>query len=527
MGVQTVSHDLLIILGSCLTAALLAGYLIKIRPSIRNRRVRKVEHTFESNLATSRRCPTTSSRSAIVSSIRQVDDVVRRGKQRISSLAPVVPPADNGVSDTSELRSAMIDCLQEDYKGWALGGSEEFLYAILQISGHSTPELLVQVLESIKNRVAEHPGEILTIGTHILRVVAKPSVENTDQLIEYCQGFFEPHEMLVIDGAELSGFVTDGGSDALGVDFSGVPVITAFRSFLREYSLLDKGRTTPTRALKNVSLDVSGTGIGGLIGTFLIPIPIVGTVVGAVLLRSLTDHFKRGPYRKALKAYESGAASAKPLEAQSMRKMYRGYRDKALELTTVFRSELEDFCLPSESPAMKAIAADIRRAAKDDCQLARSEVRSCAEATLGSHDDTWYDHLLGLAISPRLRTILDNRVQRELGVIDARYLPLIEAGDSIVYCLERASRTPLAEGGALVDAIEQGTVRINTLLHQCMEDFVLWSGKAKILHQQSLQRLIETIKEESTRHSREMDEWINRLRSLKEAVDLEAGRLGA
>jgi hypothetical protein len=182
-------------------------------------------------------------------------------------------------------------------------------------------------------------------------------------------------------------------------------------------SLRDRGRTAPGRAHANSSPNVTRTGKGAVRGGLFRSIPIVGPLVGAFLGRRSTDHaetsnqlkatdqpksvdhLRRESYRTARRAYESAVSSAKSAEDESMRKTYRRYREVALEQAAVFRSQIEDFLLPTESSAIKDMAASIRRAAQDDYQSECQAVRMAAEAAAKDRPDAWLYTMLGLGTS--------------------------------------------------------------------------------------------------------------------------------
>jgi hypothetical protein len=102
----------------------------------------------------------------------------------------------------------------------------------------------------------------------------------------------------------------DSHSSAVGVHF---PWVALALSGWREAGLLKRGMTDPAIALKNLSLDLAGTGIGGfagakagaLLGAPLGPLgalvgAVFGGVGGAIAGRRITGEFKMAPLKAAI-----------------------------------------------------------------------------------------------------------------------------------------------------------------------------------------------------------------------------------
>jgi hypothetical protein len=143
--------------------------------------------------------------------------------------------------------------------------------------------------------------------------------------------------------------------DALDTISHGVslhfPFIVAARSVFREYRLLEQEHTTMEASLKNVGLDVAGTGGGGFVGAkigFLAGsvVPgfgnvigaVIGGVVGAIAGRAASEAVKMQPFNAALEKYDSlrTAADARltacRLKLQDDLRQFVVERDQALRL---------------------------------------------------------------------------------------------------------------------------------------------------------------------------------------------------
>lgn len=528
---------LLVFVFCSLLVAFLVFYLLAVRRSIRNRRLREVEGLFDSGIARSRRTPLGPGFGAALTLLEQGEEIVRRGRESISALAPVVPPPVSGGADAGELRSRMVECLEQDYQGWKVGGAEEFLHGLVGGGGEGIPELLGEMVASLKDRMAEGAGEFLEIAKHVFPgTVADPKEnagavgEGAEGLLEQGDGLLEPQDASgASDAAQVSGSNQGGGIDAGGIDRTGteipkteVPIATVGVSAVSEGKFVERRRTTPGQAFGDASLGVAGTGGGAVSGSRFRSIPIVGPLVGAFLGRRATD-LKRRSDRKVRRAYEEAAASAKSAEDESMRKTYERYRQMALEEAAVFESGIGDFPLPSESVAIKEVATSIRRAAQEDYQSECRAVRDARETAATDGADPWYYPVIGLGIASELQRLLTDKMETEIADLDAEYRPLTRMDDLSIPYMKRVSRATAREGGTLERAVERAAIRIDIFLRKELEDFVLWSSEAKVAREQSLKKLIEVVGRESDRHAKEMDGWVSRLHSLKEEVDREAG----
>jgi hypothetical protein len=368
----------------------------------------------------------------------------------------VVPPPLDGAANASELQARMVECLEQDYKGWKIGGAEELLVGLVDAGGHRLPELLQQTVASARNPMGERPGELAAIAKHVFGKVTDQR-EDVGAVVDSRQAVLEPHD---VDRASPDGIGT-------------------------------------------------GTGRGGRLRS----VPILGSFI------------QRGSQRKARRAYEAATVKAKAAEDDSMRETYERYREVALEQAAIFKKQVIDIALPSESSAIQEVAAGIAKAAREDYESECREVRDAAETAAGT--DKWYYRAIGLGMWSEAKRLLADKVEQEISAIDGRYSPLIPAGDPSVPYMERVSRATALESGSLARAVERAASRIEVLLRQDLEEFVLWTSGAKLAHEQSLKKLIEVVGCESDRHAKEMDAWADRLHTLREEMEREAGMAGA
>ena len=144
--------------------------------------------------------------------------------------------------------------------------------------------------------------------------------------------------------------------DPSGFDVSSsahVPIITIGISAFREIGLLCDEKTDGLTALKNLSLDVAGTGAGGLlggkagaaIGTLICPGigtligGLLGSVGGAMGGRSITNNIKQKPLRDAIDAYQRKIDQMKRETGARSKEMYDDISSYAEERRNEFQDK--------------------------------------------------------------------------------------------------------------------------------------------------------------------------------------------
>ena len=162
------------------------------------------------------------------------------------------------------------------------------------------------------------PGDMAGIPDNAIHLDAAGSLEQFNKMVELGE-----ENIVIVDNALSHAEMlehAEGVSDALleNVDVGGIPLITLALSSYREIKLLRNHDTDTSNALKNVGLDVAGTGGGGAAGAMAgaalgsAIVPVIGTAVGAIaggILgaiggRKASNAVKEKPFRDALQAYE-------------------------------------------------------------------------------------------------------------------------------------------------------------------------------------------------------------------------------
>ncbi len=170
------------------------------------------------------------------------------------------------------------------------------------------------------------PGDMAGIPEQAIHLDSAGSIDQLARSIADGEGniVIVDHELEQAAMFEHAEEVTDAllGNVELA-DLAGIPLITLALSGVREVGLLSEDKTSAGNAMKNLTLDVVGTGsgvaggalIGAEIGSLLgeegeIVGGLLGAIGGAIFGRSATDRVKREALNKAVKAYKKTSAAA-------------------------------------------------------------------------------------------------------------------------------------------------------------------------------------------------------------------------
>lgn len=170
------------------------------------------------------------------------------------------------------------------------------------------------------------PGDMAGIPDHAIHLDSAGSIDQLTAAVADGNG-----NIVVVDNAlDHSAMVehAEQVSDALlgNVDFAsvaGVPIITLALSSFREVRLLSENKTNASNAAKNVLLDTTGTGGGGMGGALAGAEigslfgdegeaigALLGAIGGAIGGRRASDWVKHRPLRRAEEAYKEESAKA-------------------------------------------------------------------------------------------------------------------------------------------------------------------------------------------------------------------------
>lgn len=181
------------------------------------------------------------------------------------------------------------------------------------------------------------------------------STELAERLPEELQG-----QVLALDELDhdaIAGLTQRTLEGVAEFDFApSFPVVTALVSAWREVRLLWEGKTDGATSLKNLGLDILGTGGGGFLGAKLgaalgtLVSPGAGTLAGALLFgvlgsmtgRSITNGLKEAAYRQAVEAYEKARKEAQGRLEEAHRAAVRDVQDQVRQAQLQLRRELDE-----------------------------------------------------------------------------------------------------------------------------------------------------------------------------------------
>ena len=185
------------------------------------------------------------------------------------------------------------------------------------------------------------PGDMAGIPDNAIHLDAAGSLDQLNGMVELGE-----QKMVLVDNSLSHADMVDHTqmvSDALfeNVDVGGVPFITIALSGFREIELLKSHDTNVTNSIKNLGLDVVGTGAGAFagstagaaIGSAIVPVigtaigAAVGSVLGAIGGRKASNTVKEKPFQDALKAYENAQDRARGRIVEVQTEAERHYRN--------------------------------------------------------------------------------------------------------------------------------------------------------------------------------------------------------
>ncbi|HHW08876.1 MAG TPA: hypothetical protein GXX29_02740 [Firmicutes bacterium] len=156
-----------------------------------------------------------------------------------------------------------------------------------------------------------------------------------------------------LDHEHLTSKITETLEGVEGVDFDvEIPVITFLVSGWRELKLNYKGYTDLLTSLKNIGLDVAGTGIGGTIGgkigaaigTFIAPGvgtitgAAIGALIGGISGRMFTNSIKTMAFREAVEDYQRAVDESQ----RQIEEKHASFRESMANLISNVNDELQD-----------------------------------------------------------------------------------------------------------------------------------------------------------------------------------------
>ena len=210
--------------------------------------------------------------------------------------------------------------------------SNQVGYDLILNGEHAVNVKTVADISSLSDHFARYPdipvvvpGDMAGIPDNAIHLDAAGSLDQLDARVN----LGEESIVLVDDALSHAEMMehAESVSDALleNVDVGGIPFITLALSGYREIKLFKNHDTDISNALKNIGLDVAGTGGGGATGAMAgaalgsTIVPVIGTAIGAIaggILgaiggRKATNAVKEKPFRDALQTYQNTMSETK------------------------------------------------------------------------------------------------------------------------------------------------------------------------------------------------------------------------
>jgi hypothetical protein len=323
------------------------------------------------------------------------------------------------------------------------------------------------------------------------------------------------------DGAGAS---MDGAGDSFLPDV-GFPIITSAISLFKNGKRAAEGKLSVGRAAEHVVTDVGSTATGAWLGTIMIPVPIVGTAVGAWLGRTVGNFFKGRRYREAKEAYDEMFANVSYRSSESVREMYRAYRQRAIEVKTLFLNGCGEVILPSEAPEVSSLVAEIRVSLLREKEDLLRRLDETAKSVLAGASGSWVDQLLGLSIREEGAIWLETDSKAAFKKLWSAY-PAASGARTLAF-LEDVARSPSLPAGPLERCLSNASTLVSDGIATQLKEFARWSALAVAMKKAATAAILDTMGSESRRHSTLMKSLDARLNPIVEALRREAEALGA
>lgn len=396
-------------------------------------------------------------------------------------------------------------------------------------------------------------GDMAGIPDSAIHLNAAGSLEQFKEVVE----LGEENIVLVDDALSHADMLdhAEGVSDALleNVDVGDIPFITVALSGFREIKLLRNHDTDAINAVKNLGLDVVGTGggataggmVGAAIGTAIFP--GIGTTIGALLGsiggaiggRKASNAVKEKPFRDALQAYEEMQSKAKKeatvaqaeaekqyasteeSEEKSLAQTVESRKHKLQEQQNILIQERRDEYALEPAQARELLEAALNdlsaHIASAQAQLAnipsRKKMLWPDESTILLQQSILHLEKLSNLLEQQAESILQNaQSQKLVGDRAASFLQLLLAVDGAtpnIRELIRAHEERRREREAQWRAdIEQIRIEVADRRYQCF------------------QKLAETLEELQKKMEATMNPFVEKVKSASQAVQTTAARLG-
>lgn len=319
-------------------------------------------------------------------------------------------------------------------------------------------------------------------------------------------------------------------TDFSDIDISGhIPVVTIALSSFREIQLLSKSKTSILYSIKNIALDVTGTGVGAATGAKIgattgaviggpigvIIGGIIGAVGGGIGGRALTNKIKRRPLEKAINEYNEGFNTmSRETEAKS-KETLRTIKETAERKKETFEhSELLDN-IPVQDTGSAIMATTLVL-----YQFLLEEFARLRKYMAGVRSSMWFKESEHGAILNRLEMRI-SRLEKELPSVSMVKNSPKAALESLL-----AMDIPDVFIDEYQDKVNECGHSLKAVNDKNDASVLMWTYMVNNLYQKTLSEIAEVSNTEMTNLNMLFTDWKNRMTELENQVETEKGRLG-
>lgn len=333
----------------------------------------------------------------------------------------------------------------------------------------------------------------------------------------------------MLSSAESCASLTELSSTA-DFDLTGhVPIVTIALSSFREFRLLSNDKTDVTSSLKNIALDVAGTGggaaVGGkagvAIGTAIAPGigsligGIVGGVIGAVTGRFATNKVKMVPLKNAIDAYEQGYSKMQTETEEKSKSTLRLITQFANEKRVEFK-ESEILSTPpvvNKEDIIPSVALALYESIVSETLKMQSYASKLRESS-------WYTKAKHESIIRKYEDVASNILNQ---------LPNL---DAVKQCPEDALNRifeldiPISILNELQSTLSNVQHELRTANEKNDASLLMWTYMINNLYQKFLNDIASYTNEQMASLNKLFADWKDRLTSLLADINIEKGKLG-
>lgn len=501
--------------------------------------------------------------------VEQLQENLVSIKQNIENLEIPTPESVSSYDDSKSTLNKLSAFFERHNS--ATVGTEQFILSVLPTSqiGQSLHSVIETIPSNLGNEIFGNAIEIIsrdmssvatmeglerfTHGLTHLSPLQMASMADSIHQHNICSAIFTPiksgaFEAVGVNDAakDIAHSITSIGSDmnasleastSIGdltdvtdIDITGhIPVITVALSSFREIQLLSDDKTDYITSIKNIALDIAGTGIGatvGLqtgasIGSLFGPIGtiaggILGGIFGSIGGRYISNSAKQLPLNDAIEAYEVAYNNMKSdTDARSKQTL-----TQIQEYAETKRDEFHDSELLTNIPVADTTSI-VDKLAMVLYQFVLNELVLMKQNVSGLRDSFWY--------SENDHESIIREYEKQIADIESQ-LPSkeeIEEDPKVIFTVLTTIKMPN----------RNCTSELNSKINECKEELktindkndsslLLWSYMVNNAYQQTLNDVADYSNQRMSSLNSLFSEWGSKMNSLKDKVEKEKGKLG-